>query len=464
MATRTGAFAWLCSSLLALMGCGDITTSADTASLQQGIRGGVGYGRCAWPAVVSLGGCSGTLVHSRLVVYAAHCGTAMNEVRFGVDAAHPEKVVPTAFCGAYPNATLGDGTDLAYCVLAEDVRDREPARILAGCEVAQLAVGREVQLVGFGVAEQGGNYGLARSASATLSAVADELVISGNGVDTCKGDSGGPVFLPVADDSGGTQRRVVGVTSAGSSAICGEGVAHYVNLARKVDWLEQASGVDVTPCFAGGAWAPTPECTATRSAPTGAADAGPDCEEQGEPRWLATCGAAAQPEANAQPPSLSITVPPAPLVEATLSPSQAFFETPVAARAEAAGAGVKRVTFTLLSAAGSALMQRVDEVPPFGLPSLRLPVGSYVLQARADDFSDQSASATVEFRIANDTGAAAPPERGCAVARNALGRGSSGVMLSALSALVLFGRRARRNQLGALALQPRTSKRARLPR
>lgn len=380
--------AWL-ATIGATAGCADAGATDEVGWLEESIVGGALVEPDEWPAVVSLGGCSGTLIHRRLVVYAAHCGTAIGEVRFGVDASAPAQVVATDHCQAYPGARLGDGTDLAYCVLGEDVLDVEPARVLAGCEQAELEPGREVELVGFGVDEEDGEYGLARSARATITDVGDELLISADAADTCKGDSGGPVFLPVSDDSGESALRLAAVTSAGTSPVCGQGVAHYVNLARKVDWLEESSGLDVTPCFDHGVWAPTPECLSE------------------------SCGAAWQGQLDVEPPVVAFSVPQESRVERTLDGAESYYETPIEVVADDDGTGVERVTITLRDAHGTFLMQRVDEVPPYALSNLRLPLGAYVLEAMAQDFSQQSVTAQVEFEITDGTVAAPQTGGGC---------------------------------------------------
>src|SRR5687768_11449769 len=71
---------------LCLYGCTFGSPHPEQArALSQGITGGAETQACEWPALAALGGCSGTLVHPSLVVYAAHCGLAMAEVRFGIN-------------------------------------------------------------------------------------------------------------------------------------------------------------------------------------------------------------------------------------------------------------------------------------------------------------------------------------------------------------------------------------------
>jgi hypothetical protein len=414
--------AWL-ASCLSTVAWADVVSFDDAAQLRQEILGGTPVEPGDWRPVVSLGGCSGTLVASRLVLYAAHCGTAISEVRFGNDAASPAHLAKVDFCHAYPNARLGDGTDLAFCVLEDDVLDVPPARILAGCELEQLVVGSQVVLAGFGIDGPGGAYGLSRVGPAVITEVGPELLIAGDGVDTCKGDSGGPVFLPLTEDSGQAALRVAGVTSAGSSSECGKGIAHYVNLAGKLDWLEQKSGLDVTPCFAAGDWAPTPACAST------------------------ACGAAWSADVDSTAPSLQIIVPSESHVSAELDGEMLAYETSVEVLAEDAQTGIERVTLTLRGDDGTVLMQRADEVPPYGLTQLRLPPGSYLLEATARDFSGLGSVASTTFAITRRDARGAASTSGCAT--TTLGpdldrRFVPGVTLTSLLIIAALTRRRKR--------------------
>ncbi|MEX1362054.1 MAG: trypsin-like serine protease [Nannocystaceae bacterium] len=225
------------------------------------IYGGEPVPECGWPSAVALLSerslCSGTLIHPRLVVYAAHCGTGFSQVRFGesVRGAGLQWVVPVEHCDAFPGAAVGEGNDVAYCALAEAVDDVPIVPPLLGCEREQLRPGAVVSLVGFGLTEYGSS-GTKREAVASLRGLTDahEAWIGGDGVDTCQGDSGGPAFLRLDD---GTW-RVFGITSWGE--VCGGG-GYYSLVSRAIPWLEQQTGLDLSPCTeADGSWAPGPGC------------------------------------------------------------------------------------------------------------------------------------------------------------------------------------------------------------
>jgi hypothetical protein len=398
---------------------------SDSASLDVGAKaspiiGGRLTHEGEWPAVVSLGGCTGTLVHARLVVFAAHCGTSIPSVRFGPSADTPDRVVATSRCAEFPNARLGDGTDLAYCMLAEPVLDVEPERILAGCEADAELVGEPAWVVGYGLDIQSGVYGQQRVGVSRVESVGDEVFLEPGAVDTCKGDSGGPLFVEREEPDGTRQRRLLGVTSAGTKSECGTGIAHYVNLARKVDWLEQASQLDVTPCFTGETWMPTAGCRATLApAPTEeGVDAGPPDPPAAEERpALETCGAAFSEPADDTPPFLEWTSPRAPRTDFELPPEAKYIETEVALDATDAGWGVEQVTLSLHGENDELLLERVDQVPPFGLQTLRLPPGHFVLRAEARDYAGNTAASEIQLNVsaklnASDT---LTPAGGCSL-------------------------------------------------
>ena len=129
----------------------------------QHIAGGTEVPECAYPAAVAMlrfgfPHCTGSLVHPRVVLYAAHClgeffEDPATEVGFGEDADNLDRIVPVDFCMAnpgYDGAPGFEGEDVAFCVLAEPVDDVPIVPPLMGCEVEQLQPGGQVTIVGFG--------------------------------------------------------------------------------------------------------------------------------------------------------------------------------------------------------------------------------------------------------------------------------------------------------------------------
>lgn len=419
--------------VLGTSGCGDPGADLGLAQVRaasEPIIGGVSADGGEFPAVVSLGGCSGTLVHPRLVVYAEHCGTAISVVRFGAHADAPEQVVNVDQCRGFPGAKLGDGSDLAYCVLTEPVRDVEPERILAGCELDELAEGEPVTIVGFGIDRDGGTYGEKRHATSHIETVGDELILESGEADTCHGDSGGPVFMDRVEPDGTVERRLVGVTSAGSEAECGTGIGHYVNVTAKLDWLESATELDLSPCFTQGSWTPTPACVATSARGDGDGDGDSSS-------WLASCGDAFDPTPDEDAPSVEWISPEPPVARYELPGDATFAEVELLVDATDVGWGLERVSFTLRDDRGDVLFERDDEVPPYGIPTFRLPPGRFTLDAKARDFAGNTTSSRVVAQVGDDAPAKADSSGGCAVSRPGAGNSRWLAVVLALAATVL---------------------------
>jgi hypothetical protein len=222
------------------------------------IYGGTDVASCGWPTTVSLGGsCSGTLVHERVVIYAAHCGTGYGSVRLGESInGGGGRNVATEQCAIIPGGGTGDGNDFAYCTLSQPVTDVPLVPVLMGCEAEDyLTPGQPVTVVGFGNANTG-PYGIKRQVTTTINSITadDEAYIGGGGKDSCQGDSGGPVYVQVDDGSW----RVFGITSYGGA--CGTG-GYYSMMHNGMAWFESQTGYDLTPCHdADGTWNPGPDC------------------------------------------------------------------------------------------------------------------------------------------------------------------------------------------------------------
>lgn len=120
------------------------------------IYGGEPAKACEWPTSVGLGGCTGTLVHPRIMLSAAHCRTP-RKVQFGE--AYGKSIVKTVsidWCEKNPDFKMREG-DFAFCYLKKAVTDVPIAPIAYGCEVEQVKEGANIWLVGFGSREDGGS-------------------------------------------------------------------------------------------------------------------------------------------------------------------------------------------------------------------------------------------------------------------------------------------------------------------
>jgi hypothetical protein len=249
------------------------------------IVGGNEAATCEFPATVMMLEddetpvmCSGSLITPDIVLTAAHCLiperpiVAIGFGEAGQVFGEPAFTAVPTLCEAHPDWENQGHTDLAYCRLAEPVTTVPIVPLLGGCEVDVLQPGVELTIVGFGATW--GSYdeenemvismgvGAKRWTTQTIDYVdlfTNEVYMLGeNGSQSaCFGDSGGPAYVELGD---GTW-RVVGAGShlhdpggfpepMEKGNICGVGVA-YSFAPGGIDWLEQASGVDLTPCWDG---------------------------------------------------------------------------------------------------------------------------------------------------------------------------------------------------------------------
>jgi hypothetical protein len=256
----------------------------------EGIYGGNPASTCEWPSAVFLGGCTGTLVHPEVVIYAAHCGSSVDWAWFGENSNQQEgSYVGTEFCAVYPGGTPGYGNDFAYCKLSEPVTDVPIVPPLMGCETDVLQPGVETWLVGFGNTDTG-DFGTKYEVAVELQYIEnDEAFLGGGGLAPCYGDSGGPAYVRLPADLDPEQSwRVFGITSWGGE--CGGG-GFYSMMHIGMEWFESESGVDITPCHdADGTWNPGPDCHSFPIDPGTGVGAWPACGAGPLSGAGATCG------------------------------------------------------------------------------------------------------------------------------------------------------------------------------
>jgi hypothetical protein len=210
-----------------------------------------GYPTTTFPAVGALlkrsGGnfrftCSGTLVGCRTFLTAAHCvcnpstGTECNKyppqkANFEIFFQHLGrfKLADIRWPDAYiqPNTATGSTADLAVLTLARPVSGVRP-RLIGVTEAPPAQSGESGTIVGFGL-DKGKDagikrYGGVRTASCRAGYAKDELIcwnyrLTDGGQNSCKGDSGGPLFQSVAGQDG----IITGVTSGGEKVDCSDG-------------------------------------------------------------------------------------------------------------------------------------------------------------------------------------------------------------------------------------------------
>jgi hypothetical protein len=297
----------LALALVIAAGCtAEAEQSAPVSEIQQSVVGGQEANACQFPAagmvLLSGGLCTGTLVHPKLVIFAAHCQLAgsVRSIYFGENATTPARKVDVQSCNFYPSFKA-NVNDVAYCVLKEEIKDIPIAPVLMGCETNVLQKGRMVDMVGFGITsmKQPRSYGIKRWASVPLlntpTATTNIAQVGNSTSNGCEGDSGGPIYVRLDD---GTWRTAGVASTTAVDTTDPECIypTNYVLVNRWIDWIEQDSGVDITPCHdADGTWNPSAECghfATTTDATTGSWDTGCNAPGAVSAQGAMTCGPA----------------------------------------------------------------------------------------------------------------------------------------------------------------------------
>jgi MYXO-CTERM domain-containing protein len=314
------------AAVLIALGACSRSSPAPAEETKQAIFGGQDATECQWPTTVFIDGCTGTLVHPLIVTTAAHCGTNHRTVIFGESGKAPARRVAIDYCRAY-TATPGVPQaatlrDWAFCKLKQPVTDVPIIPILMGCETDVLAAGQKVVVAGFGanINDNGmglnDGFGTKRFVETTIVRVdtGRGIQVGGMGKAPCYGDSGGPGFVKLADRSW----RVFAIDSAGLAATCDAG--DLMTLIHKgVAWMEQESGIDITPCHdADGTWNPSPACGGFSLGPEAPGRSwSTGCAEPTLSPPSATCGpAAGAPDAAPLDTGVPADAAPAPPVDA----------------------------------------------------------------------------------------------------------------------------------------------------
>src|SRR5262245_17645179 len=232
--------------------------SDDLGAASQDVVGGRNAPSGKWPDVVALmfddvAECTGTLVAPSVVLTADHCRKSFGTVEAivgtsNLDGQEGERIAVKRQVG-YPDGQ--NSYDVALFIL-DHPSTRPPRPLATGWTRFEILDGAAVAIVGFGAIDPDGAQYISQLQEAE-SVITDadcsndgvgchtsirpdgELGAGGDGIDSCKGDSGGPLYLLA---SYGT--FLVGVTSRGyenvTTPVCSQG-GIYTRPDRLVEWI-----------------------------------------------------------------------------------------------------------------------------------------------------------------------------------------------------------------------------------
>ncbi|MFT4623645.1 MAG: hypothetical protein ACI8PZ_002301 [Myxococcota bacterium] len=255
----------------------DATPGWPTGADPRPIVGGVPAESGAWPEATALFSsgvfaCSGVLIAPDLVLTAGHCNWNLGEARLDTIDHATDPGESIAVAEVFVHDDFFTTFDVSVVRLAEPATVDTPLLALSCMADVLLQDGATATLVGFGATDLAGNDGGSRLHTADVpigDADCDdpsrgcntdvmpggEFRAGGDGVDSCSGDSGGPVYVHDGDGI----PWLVGITSRSavpSETTCGDG-GIYVRVDAVQAWIEAVTGTALAE----------PDCTGVNRAP-----------------------------------------------------------------------------------------------------------------------------------------------------------------------------------------------------
>lgn len=240
-------------------------------SLGQAVIGGESSDPGEYPATGALVRgrsfrCTATLIAPDVAITAGHCleGEGFGSFAFTLDpdlTDEMDNLIPVVAFHRHPEfrehgrgkefMSIAKRNDVGVIILEREIDDVPFEELDGDSDVAELRVGAQLTLCGYGQADSTdrATAGVKRDAVVQLDLAADwEMQSMETDPQPCMGDSGGPLFI---ETSGG--RRITGLVSRalGSSPLCDSG-AIYTRTAPYADWIAQASHDRDEGCSAGG--------------------------------------------------------------------------------------------------------------------------------------------------------------------------------------------------------------------
>jgi hypothetical protein len=170
---------------------------------------------------------------------------------------------------------------------------------LVGCEADKyVKAGLQAWVVGFGTTSSlGYGAGIKRQVPVVINAVdkpnRGTLNVGDADQGACHGDSGGPLYVHLADATHDWGFRVLGSTSGAGESLCDCTCSTiYVNISNHVKVIEANEHIDVTPCTdAQGAFEASAACNALQTGVQNGTGDFPACTGVRVPAPMNSCGA-----------------------------------------------------------------------------------------------------------------------------------------------------------------------------